>query len=50
MNTNNESAKKPMALTAMEKLDEIIKRLGRVEKHLIDIRGSRPKTMPEKQA
>src|SRR5437762_2232001 len=42
MNTN-EIAKKPVPQTAMEKLDDIIKRLGRVEKHLIDIRGERPR-------
>lgn len=47
MNTTNDIAKKPVPQTAMEKLDDIIKRLGRVEKHLIDIRGPRPVRKPE---
>jgi hypothetical protein len=48
MNTN-EIAKRPVPQTVNEKLDDIIKRLGRVEKHLIDIRGPRPARNPEPQ-
>ena len=48
MNTYDRDARpskptpRPLPVTVEGKLDEIIKRLGRVEKHLIDLKGNPP--------
>lgn len=34
--------RKPMPATTEGKLEEIIRRLGRIEKHLIDLKGNPP--------
>lgn len=42
--------RKPMPDTTDGKLEDIIKRLGRIEKHLIDIRDNRPAELkPERE-
>jgi len=38
MNTSNSGADRPQPVTPDEKLDSMIKRLGRIERDLIDIR------------
>ena len=38
----NNRPTRPKPVTVEEKLDDIIKRLGRVEKHLIDLKGNPP--------
>jgi len=39
-NRHNSVPLKPRPVTVEQKLDDILKRLGRIEKHLIDIRDN----------
>lgn len=39
-NPSNPRPDRPKPITVEQKLDDIIRRLGRIEKHLIDVRDS----------
>jgi len=41
-NTFNKFPRRPMPETTDGKLEDIIRRLGRIEKHLIDLKGNPP--------